>query len=190
MQQVFSDEKCLTWHAAVHKHNFRMESIRRKNVLFDNLDDFSKHLMRSRHITQMQNVSSLCEESARVNSATNGEYPLTNFLRPKSVTLGSQSCYESLEFKEIVTLVEEAIRHGTRNYTNRPSRKEIIYSFNTCIGVYCSFKNGRDDSQGYEIKELNTITVVYQVLREDDFSIKVRLITAYPLWKCQSQQQA
>ena len=70
------------------------------------------------------------------------------------MTLGSQSCYESLEFKEIVTLVEEAIRHGTRNYTNRPSRKEIIYSFNTCIGVYCSFKNGRDDSQGYEIKEL------------------------------------
>ena len=57
---------------------------------------------------------------------------------------------------------------------------EAIHRFNGCIGVFCTFKNGRDESNGYEIKELHSIKVVYEVLEEDDFSVKIRLITCFP----------
>ena len=152
-----------------------MESIFRKDVRFVNLDDFRKHQMRSLHMIQgtAQDVSSLVEESAHVNSSS--RYTLSNFLRKQ----GSQSCFQPIEFNEVLTLVEETIRCGMK-CINRRARMEAIHSFNGCIGVFCTFKNGRDESSGYEIKELHSIKVVYDVLEEDDFSVKIRLITAFP----------
>ena len=66
-----------------------MQSIFRKDVRFVNLDDFRKHQMRSRHMIQgtAQDVSSLVEESAHVNSAS--RYTLSNFLRKKDRNIAS-----------------------------------------------------------------------------------------------------
>ena len=139
-----------------------------------NRGNFRKHLMRSWHMSRgraPKDVNFLTKESACRN--INGKKRTTNFLLPS--TLGSPSYCEPIEFNEIVAFVKRTIRYG-RKCHNSQGHTVAIHTFNECIGVFCTFKNGTDEKGGYKIMKLHKIKVVYDVLQKN----LMRLITAFP----------
>ena len=142
-----------------------------------NRGNFRKHLMRSWHMSRgraPEDVHFVIKESSCRNMKKYGKKRTTNFLLPS--TLGSPSYCDPIELNEIVSMVKRTIRYG-RKCPNSQGHTEAIHTFSECIGVLCTFKNGTDETSGYQIKELNKIKVVYDVLQKN----LIRLITAFPL---------
>ena len=143
-----------------------------------NRGNFRKHLIRSWHMSRgraPKSVQFLIKKSACRNIKKYGRNQTTNFLRQRP---GSPSDYKPIEFEEIIALIEETIRYG-KKYINRQGHMEAIRGFNGCIGVLCTFKNGRYERSRYEVKKLRTIKAVYDILPKD----MIKLITAFPLWQ-------
>ena len=141
-----------------------------------NLQDFIKHMKDRYHIPKQDtedNVQSLLIESALENKRNYPRKKTTCLLRPKT-PYGKD--YWPYNVCELLNLVKDTTRFGNKQRPNRKGYIEATYRFNSCIGIHCTFKNGRDESSGFEIKELFSVRVVY--IQESSNSIVA--VTAFP----------
>ena len=58
-------------------------------------------------------------------------------------------------------------------------RIQAIYRFQRCIGVFPTFRNRIDETNGFEVKQIYAIKVVYKPTDGEDI---IDGITAYPLF--------
>ena len=141
-----------------------------------NEEDFIQHLKDSYHIPKQgteDNVQSLLIESAIENRRNCPRKTTTCFLRPKTP---HGKYYWPYNEGKLLNVVKDTVRFGNKRRPNRKGYIEATYRFNSCIGIHCSFKNGRDESSGFEIKELHSVRVVY--IQESCNSIVA--VTAFP----------
>ena len=139
--------------------------------------DFRQHLKDSYHVPKQDTeeyVQSLLSENALQNKRNYPRKRTTCFLRPKTPNGKDYWPYKECE---LVNLVKDTVRFG--NKCERPNRNgyiEATHRFNTCIGIHCAFKNGKDESDGFDIKELYSVKVVYK----QDSSNSIIAVTAFP----------
>lgn len=134
------------------------------------------HLKDSCHIPKQDikdNVHSLLIESALENKRNYPRKRTTCFLRPKTPHGEDYWPYKECE---LLNVVKDTVRFGNKRPPNRKGYIEVTHRFISCIGTHCSFKNGRDESSGFEIKELYSVRVVY--IQESSNSITA--VTAFP----------
>ena len=142
-----------------------------------NLEIFLQHLKDASHIPQQnteESVQSLLKTCARRNKESHPDLkPVTCFLTPKTTPDGK--VYWVYEKDKLLHLLKQTVRFG-RKRLNKKGRIEAVYRFNTCVGIYCVFKNVRDKTNGFKITELYSVKVVYN--QDDDNSIIG--ITSFP----------
>ena len=141
-----------------------------------NLDIFLQHLKDAFHIPQQnteESVESLLKTCARRNKESHHLKPVTCFLTPKTTPGGN--VYYVYEKAKLLHLLKQTVRFG-RKCLNKKERIEAVYRFDTCVGIYCVFKNGRDETSRYDITELYSVKVVYN--QDDENSIIG--ITSFP----------
>ena len=143
-----------------------------EEFFISNLKDFIQHLKDSYHIPKQDtqdNGQSLLIESAFENKRKRK----TCFLRPKTPHGKDYWPYKKCE---LLNVVKDTVRFGNKGPPNRKGYIEATHRFNSCIGIHCAFKNGRDERSGFEIKELYSVKVVY--IQESSNSIVA--VTAFP----------
>lgn len=149
-------------------------------IFISNHDDFFKHLEDSLHIPRQNteySVQALLNDCARFNKKNCPRKRKTCFLQP--IGTPRAEVYSPIEQNQLITLVTETIRFGHKR-PNRRGRIEATYRFDRCVGVYSTFKNGRDESHGFETTELYSITVVYNQGIQRNSIVGV---TAFPLFE-------
>ena len=141
-----------------------------------NLENFLQHLKDASHIPQQkteESVQSLLKTCARRNKERHHLKPVTCFLTPQTRSDGK--VYWVYEQDKLFNLLKQTVRFG-RKHPKEKGRIEATYRFNTCVGIYFVFKNGRDETRGFKITELYSVKVVYN--QDDDNSIIG--ITSFP----------
>ena len=141
-----------------------------------NLEDFKQHLKDSYHIPKQDtegNVQSLLIESALENKRNYPQKRTTCFLPPNTPHGKDYWPYKECE---LLNLVRDTVRFGNKRLLNRKGYIEATHRFNSCIGIHSTFKNGRDERIGFEIKELYSVKVVY--IQKSSNSIVA--VTAFP----------
>ena len=142
-----------------------------------NREVFIQHLKDSYHDPKQNTeeyVQSLLSESALENKRKYPRKRTTCFLRPKT-----PHCKDYLPYKEceLVNVVKDTVRFGNNcERLNRNGKIEATHRFSSCIGIHCAFKNGKDESDGFDIKELYSVKVVYK----QDSSNSIIAVTAFP----------
>ena len=141
-----------------------------------NREDFIKHMKDSYHIPKQDtgdNFQSLLIESALENKRNYPWKRTTCFLRPNTPHGKGYWLYKECE---LLNVVKDTVKFGNKRRPNRKGYIEATHRFNSCIGIHCAFKNGRDERSGFEIKELYSVKVVY--IQESSNSIVA--VTAFP----------
>ena len=147
-----------------------------KELSISNLEDFLQHLRDSYHIPKQDtqdNVQSLLIESAFENKRNYPEKRTTSFLRPKTPHGKDYWPYKKCE---LLNVVKDTVRFGNKWPPNRKGYIKATHRFNSCIGIHCAFKNGRDERNGFEIKELYSVKVFYR----QESSNSIVAVTAFP----------
>ena len=140
-----------------------------------NLEDFIQHLKDSYHVPKQgtkEYVQSLLSENALENKRNYPRKRTTCFLRPKTPNGEDHWPYKECE---LVNLVKNTEMYGYKRL-NKKGYIEATQRFNSCIGIHCAFKNWRDESDGFDIKELYSVKVVYK----QDSSNSIIAVTAFP----------
>ena len=143
-----------------------------------NIEIFLQHLKDASHIAQQnteESVQSLLKTCARRNKESHPPdlKHVTCFLTPKTTPDGK--VYWVYGKDKLLYLLKQTVRFG-RQCQNKKGRIEAVYRFNTCVGIYCVFKNGRDETSGFEITELYSVRVVYNQFDENS----IIGITSFP----------
>ena len=143
-----------------------------------NLFTFFEHLEDHFHIPRENtDVQSLLRDCAKYNKENFSiGRRRTCFLRLISTPQGK--VYVPFERNDLLRFVKETISLGNK-LPNERGHIEATYRFNSCVGVYCTFRNGKDESEGIVTRELNSVMVVYDQERDDT----IVGITAYPLYE-------
>ena len=144
-------------------------------ISLSNLEMLLQHLKDHFHIPQQnteESVQSLLKTCARRNKESH--HHLTCFLTPKTTPDGKVygGRYET---DKLLHLLKQTVRFGTKSL-NEKGRIEAVHRFNTFVGIYCVFKNGRDETSGFEIEELYSVKVVYN----QDVDNSITGITSFP----------
>ena len=141
-------------------------------VSISNLNAFFGHLEESLHILQEEDsVQTLLKKNALYNKENWPTKLTTCFLRPTA-----SGDYSPIDKNELRTLITETIRSGNNRSNNR-GRIEATKRFDRCVGIHSTFKNGIDESDGFQITEIYTLIVVYCYGSDDS----ITGITAFPL---------
>ena len=143
-----------------------------------NLVTFFEHLEDHFHIPKENtDVQPLLRDCAKYNKENFSiGRRRTCFLRPISTSQGK--VYVPFERNDLLRFVKETISLGN-NFPNERGHIEATYRFNSCVGVYCTFRNGQNESEGIETRELNGVMVVY----DQESGNNIVGITAYPLYE-------
>ena len=141
-----------------------------RSLKFRNFPKFRKHLEGASHIVkQGENAETLLKHAAIKRK--------TCFVKPMESEDGSIH-YTPLEEDELLLLLEKAVMSGQK-FPQDNGWTQAIYRFQRCIGVFPIFTNRIDETNGFEIKQIYPIKVVYKPTdREDIIDGK----TAYPLF--------
>lgn len=152
------------------------------DIVISNLTHFKQHLEDSLHSVRPGETSeALIKENAIFNKENLPWSWKTCFVKPTQG--GYAPAWEN--DGELLRLIQDAVLlgHNTRQdmYTGRV---EATYRFDRCIGVYSSFKNGIDATEGFKITPIYSIKVVYIPTEREDTIIG---ISAYPLFDPRQQ---
>ena len=146
-------------------------------LVISNFSHFKKHLEDGLHsVRPGENVEALLKNNAIFNKENLPSRWKTCFLKPTEGGYGYTPVWEN--DGELLRLIQDAVsvRHNIPLdlYTGRV---EATHSFERCIGVYSSFRNGIDATEGFKITPIYTIKVVYIPTQREDTIIG---ISAYP----------
>ena len=137
---------------------------------FSNFPQFRKHLEKAFHIIkQGENVETLLKHAAFKRK--------TCFVKPMESEDGSIH-YTPIEEDELLPLLAKAVMWGQK-FPQDKGRTQAIYRFQRCIGVSPIFRNTIDETDGFEIKQICDIKVVYKPTDREGI---IDGITAYPLF--------
>ena len=140
-----------------------------RSLKFKKFPQFRKHLECASHIVkQGENVEKLLKRAAFEGK--------TCFVKPMESEDGSIH-YTPFEEDELLLLLEKAVMSGQK-FLQDNGFTQAIYRFQRCIGVSPTFRNRIDETNGFEIKQIYAIKVVYKPTDREDI---IRGITAYPL---------
>ena len=141
-----------------------------RSLVFSNRPQFRKHLEDESHIVkQGENAKTLLKHAAFKRK--------TSFVKPMESEDGSIH-YTPIEEDELLPLLEKAVMSGQK-FPQDDGRIQAIYRFQRCIGVFPIFRNRIDETNGFEIKPIYTIKVVYKPTDRENI---IDGITAYPLF--------
>ena len=139
-------------------------------VKFSNFPQFRIHLENASHmVKQGENAETLLKHAACKRK--------TCFVKPIESEDGSIH-YRPTEEDELLLLLEKAVLSGQK-FPQGDGRIQAIYRFQRCIGVFPIFRNRIDETNGFEVKQIYTIKVVYKPTDGEDI---MDGITAYPLF--------
>ena len=148
-------------------------------LVFRNILPIVKHLRDRFHIVkQGENGETLLKHNANINKKNLPFSWNTCFLKPMENEDGSIQC-TPIEEEELLPLLEKAVKSGHKLLQD-DGRIQAIYRSHECIGVFPTFRNKIDETDGFEIKRIYAIKVVYNKLTDRDDIIDG--ITAYPLF--------
>ena len=142
-----------------------------------NFSPFKKHLENSLHIVRPgENAEVLLRHNANFNKEYLPSKWRTCFLKPKEDGFGyTPVCKDDEELRR---LIREAVLLGhTSPKDNHTGRVKATYRFERCIGVYSSFWNGIDETEGFKITPIHTIEVIFIPTEREDTIVGV---SAYP----------
>lgn len=147
------------------------------DLVISNFSHFKKHLEDGLHSVRTgENVEALLKNNAIFNKENLPSRWKTCFLKPTEGGYGYTPVWEN--DGELFRLIKDAVSSGHKIpldvYTGRV---EATYSLERCIGVYSSFRNGIDATEGFKITPIYTIKVVYIPTQRGDTIIG---ISAYP----------
>ena len=147
------------------------------SLVFSNFPQFIKHLEDGLHVVkQGENAETLLKHNAHFNNENLPFCWKTCFVKPVESEDGS--VYTPIEEDELLPLLEKAVVSGQK-FPQDDGRIQAIYLFQRCIGVFPTFRNGIDETNGFEIKRIYAIKVVYIPTDREDI---IDGITAYPLF--------
>ena len=145
--------------------------------VFSNFPQFIKHLEDGLHVVkQGENAETLLKHNAQFNNENLPFSWKTCFVIPMESEDGS--VYTPIEEDELLPLLEKAVVSGQK-FPQDDGRTQAIYLFQRCIGVVPTFRNRIDETNGFEIKRIYAIKVVYMPTDREDI---IDGITAYPLF--------
>ena len=140
------------------------------SLKFSNFPQFRKHLENASHmVKQGENAETLLKHAAFKRK--------TCFVKPMESEDGSIH-YTSIEEEELLPLLKKAVMSGQK-FPQGDGRTKAIYRFQRCIGVFPILRNRIDETNGFEIKQIYSIKVVYKPTDREDI---IDGITAYPLF--------
>ena len=140
-----------------------------RSLKFKKFPQFRKHLECASHIVkQGESVEKLLKRAAFEGK--------TCFVKPMESEDGSIH-YTPIEEDELLLLLEKTVMSGQK-FLQDNGFTQAIYRFQRCIGVSPTFRNRIDETNGFEIKQIYAIKVVYKPTDREDI---IRGITAYPL---------
>ena len=154
------------------------------DLVISNFSHFKKHLEDGLHsVRPGENVEALLKNNAVFNKENLPLRWKTCFLRPTEGGYGYTPVWEN--DGELLRLIQDAVLfgHDIRQdvYTGRV---EVTYNFERCIGVYSSFRNRIDATEGFKITPVSTIKIVFIPTESEDTIIGV---SAYPLFDPRQQ---
>ena len=155
------------------------------DLVISNFSYFKKHLEDGLHsVRPGENVEALLKNNAIFNKENLPLRWKTCFLKP---TEGGRYGYTQVweNDGELLRLIQDAILFGHNILQDMyRGRVEATYNFKRCIGVYSSFTNGIDATEGFKITPIYTIKMVYIPTESEDTIIGV---SAYPLFDPRQQ---
>ena len=86
--------------------------------------------------------------------------------------------YTPIEDDELLSLLVKSVLSGQK-FPQGDGRIQATYRFQRCIGVFPIFRNRIDETNGFEIKRIYAVKVVYKPTDREDI---IDGITAYPLF--------
>ena len=145
---------------------------------------FTKHLQDSLHTVRPgENAEVLLRHNANFNKENLPSRWKTCFLKPKEDGFGyTPVCKDDEELRH---LIQEAVLLGHKSLKDkRTGRVKATYRLGRCIGVYSSFRNGIDETEGYKITPIHTVKVICIPKEREDTIVGV---SAYPLFDPRQQ---
>ena len=145
---------------------------RPRRLVFSNFPQFIKHGLHV--VEQGENAKTLLKHNAQFNNENLPFSWKTCFVIPMESEDGS--VYTPIEEDELLPLLEKVVMSGQK-FPQGDGRIQAIYRFQRCIGVFPTFRNRIDETNGFEIKRIYAIKVVYMPTDREDI---IDGITAYP----------
>ena len=150
------------------------------DLVISNFSHFKKHLEDHLHIVRPgENAEALLKNNAvfnKENLPRRRPRWKTCFLKPKEGGYGYRLVWKN--DGELLRLIQDAVLLGHNILQDiYTGRVEATYRFERCIGVYSSFRNGIDETEGFKITPIHTIKMVYIPTEREDTIVGV---SAYP----------